>query len=131
MRLAALLLPAAGLGCAGGAGEGSVVDDSLYVEIMTRLVVVRDSMDEIRLPYWSQQQALDSVEAAVETEYGVTADDLFRFARSTGRDAERMKRLWETIGARVDSIRPEDSAPEDSAAEEAASRRAAARRTGS
>lgn len=107
-----------------------MIDDSLYVEIMTRLVVVRDSMDDIRLPYWSQQQALDSVEAAVETEYGVTADDLFRFARSTGRDPARMKRLWETIRTRVDSVRPDDSAPGDSAAEEDARRRAAARRQG-
>lgn len=134
LSLAALSLPAVGLGCSRADSAATVIDDSLYVEIMTRLVVVRDSMDDIRLPYWSQRQALDSVEAAVEADYGVTADDLFRFARATGRDPARMRRLWETIGERVDSLRPSEEPAVDETADEeprggALRRRAGAERT--
>ena len=75
---------------------------------MTRLVLVKDSMVSINLPYWSQQHELDSLEKVIGTEEGVTADDLFEFARDAGRDPARMGRLWEVIRLRVDSIRPPD-----------------------
>ncbi len=85
-----------------------MVNDSVYVEVMTRLVLVKDSMTSINLPYWSQQSELDSVETMIAVEEGVTADDLFEFARVAGRDPARMGRLWEVIRQRVDSIRPPD-----------------------
>lgn len=103
-----LLLPATAPGCSGAPEDDRVVNDSVYVEIMTRLVLVKDSMVSINLPYWSQQHELDSVETVIAAEEGVTADDLFEFARDAGRDPARMGRLWEVIRLRVDSIRPPD-----------------------
>ncbi len=102
------------------------MNDSVYIEIMTRLVLVKDSMTSINLPYWSQQYELDSVEAVIAAEEGVTADDLFEFARVAGRDPSRMGRLWETIRLRVDSIRPPDE--EAGEAEQAPVRRGNRRR---
>lgn len=105
-----------------------MVDDSVYVEVMTRLVLVKDSMVSIKLPYWSQQHELDSVEKVIASEEGVTADDLFEFARDAGRDATRMRRLWEVIRQRVDSVRPPDQ--EETGTDQAPAR-GGARRTGS
>jgi hypothetical protein len=115
-----LLLAAAGPGCSGAPEEDRVVNDSVYVEVMTRLVLVKDSMRSINLPYWSQQSELDSLEKMIASEEGVTADDLFEFARDAGRDPLRMGRLWEVIRQRVDSIRPPDE--EETEADQAPAR---------
>lgn len=103
-----------------------MVNDSVYVEIMTRLVLVKDSMVSINLPYWSQQSELDSLEKSIASEEGVTAEDLFEFARVAGRDPLRMGRLWEMIRQRVDSIRPPDE--EEAGTEQAPARDGARRR---
>ena len=73
---------------------------------MSHLLLLRDSLNAIDLPYWSQQQVLDSVERALSEERGLTADDLFEFARTAGRDPVRMQELWTRIQARFDSLRP-------------------------
>jgi hypothetical protein len=119
---ALLLLPATVPGCSGAPEDDHVVNDSVYVEVMTRLVLVKDSMVAINLPYWSQQSELDSLEKVITSEKGVTANDLFEFSRDAGRDPARMGRLWEVIRQRVDSIRPPDE-------EEAGTDRAPARGT--
>jgi hypothetical protein len=93
-------------GCSRQPDEGLVVGDSTYVDVMAHLLLLRDSLDAINLPHWSKQQVLDSVETAIADERGVTADDLFEFSRTAGRDAVRMMNLWTEIQARVDSIRP-------------------------
>ncbi len=103
-----------------------MVNDSVYVEVMTRLVLVKDSMVSINLPYWSQQHELDSLETVIAAEEGVAADDLFEFARDAGRDPERMGRLWEVIRMRVDSIRPPDE--EDAETDQAPARGGTRRR---
>lgn len=125
-----LLLPAviSAYACSGAPDEDRVVNDSMYVEIMTRLVLVKDSMVSINLPYWSQQHELDSVEQVIASEEGVTADDLFEFARDAGRDPARMGRLWEDIRQRVDSLRPPDEEEERT---DQAPARGGARRVGS
>jgi hypothetical protein len=115
-----LLLPATAPACSGAPEEDRVVNDSVYVEVMTRLVLVKDSMVSINLPYWSQQSELDAVETMIAAEEGVTADDLFEFARDAGRDPVRMGQLWEVIRQRVDSIRPPDE--EDSETDQAPAR---------
>lgn len=130
LRATALVLaPATAAGCSSAPESESVVSDSVYVELMTRLVLVKDSMMSINLPYWSQQQELDSLEKLIAAEEGVTADDLFEFARTAGRDPVRMRRLWETIRLKVDSIRPQEEEEADGQAPErgSATRR---RRTG-
>jgi hypothetical protein len=123
-----LLLPATVPGCSGAPEEDRVVNDSVYVEVMTRLVLVKDSMVSINLPYWSQQHELDSLETVIASEEGVTADDLFEFARDAGRDPERMGRLWEVIRLRVDSIRPPDE--EEAETDQAPARGTRRRRAG-
>jgi len=105
-----------------------VVNDSVYVEVMTRLVLVKDSMVAINLPYWSQQSELDSLEKVIASENGVTADDLFEFSRDAGRDPVRMGRLWEIIRQRVDSIRPPDE--EEAGTDQAPARGTRRRRAG-
>jgi hypothetical protein len=121
-----LLLPATVPGCSGAPEEDRVVNDSVYVEIMTRLVLVKDSMMSINLPYWSQQSELDSLEKVIASETGVTAEDLFEFAVVAGRDPLRMGQLWEVIRQRVDSIRPPDE--EESEAGQAPARGGTRRR---
>ena len=110
-------------GCSREPEGQPAVDESTYVELMTKLVLLRDSMRTINLPYWSQQQVLDSVEASIVEEYGVEADDLFEFARVAGRDPERMQRLWKAIQQRADSIRPPPESETDEDGRGAAARR--------
>lgn len=117
------MLPAAGFGCSPPSRDDLVVGDELYVDIMTELVLTKDSLQDLDLPYWSRQQALDSVERVLAEERGVTAEDLFEYARVAGRDAARMQGLWETIGARVDSIRPPEAEADSAAGDEPPSRR--------
>ena len=126
---ALLSLAAAGSGCANPPEQGVVVNDSVYVAVMTRLLLVKDSMVSVNLPYWSQQQTLDSVEKVIAAEEGVTADDLFEFARTAGRDPTRMRSLWELVRQRVDSLRPpKDEEEEGSETERAPPRDPASRR---
>lgn len=99
--------------CSRQPDERLVVGDSTYVDVMVHLLLLRDSLDEINLPHWSQQQVLDSVEGAIAEERGITADDLFEFSRTAGRDAVRMMNLWKEIQARMDSIRPPEEEDED------------------
>lgn len=92
--------------CSRPPDDALLVGDSAYVDIMVHLLLLRDSLQAINLPHWSQQQVLDSVEAAIAEERGITADDLFAYSSTAGRDAVRMQSLWREIQARVDSIRP-------------------------
>ena len=82
----------------------------------------------VRYEYTPGLDELDSVEQVIASEEGVTADDLFEFARDAGRDPARMGRLWEDIRQRVDSLRPPDEEEERT---DQAPARGGARRVGS
>ena len=88
------------------------MNDSVYVEVMTRLVLFRADLLESRGGHGYRVRMLDSVEIAVAEELGVTAEDLFAFAEVAGRDPKRMQGLWELVLAAVDSLRPPDAEAE-------------------
>lgn len=110
--VAPLLLTGAAVDCAGPPTTELAVNDSVYVEIMTRLVLFREELLERRGGYGYRVRMLDSVEMALAEELGVTAEDLLAFSEVAGRDPERMKRLWELVLAAVDSLRPPDAEAE-------------------
>ena len=110
--VAPLLLAGMAVDCARPPITELAVNDSVYVEVMTRLVLFRDDLLERRGGPGYRVKMLDSLEIAVAEELGVTAEDLFAFSEVAGRDPERMKRLWELVLAAVDSLRPPDAEAE-------------------
>lgn len=72
--------------------------DSAYVEVMAHLSLVRE-----RAPVLDSATA-DSARAAILGEHGVTREDLEAYARRYGEDVERMRRIWEEIAERMDSL---------------------------
>ncbi|MEE8447795.1 MAG: hypothetical protein V3S52_09100 [Gemmatimonadota bacterium] len=88
------------------------MNDSVYVQVMTRLVLFRKDLLESRGGHGYRVRMLDSLEIALAEELGVTAEDLFAFAEVAGRDPERMKGLWELVLAAVDSLRPPEAEAE-------------------
>lgn len=103
--LAPLLLAGVAADCAPSPATEIAVNDSVYVQVMTRLVLFRKDLLESRGGHGYRVRMLDSLEIAVAEELGVTAEDLFAFAEVAGRDPERMKGLWELVLAAVDSLR--------------------------
>ncbi len=112
--VALLLLAGVAVDCARPPTTKIAVNDSVYVEVMTRLVLFREDLLERRGGHGYRVRMLDSVETALAEELGVTAEDLFAFSEVAGRDPERMRRLWELVLAAVDSLRPPDAEAEQS-----------------
>ncbi len=107
--VAPLLLAGVAVDCTRPPASELAVNDSVYVEVMTRLVLFREDLLESRGGHGYRVRMLDSLEIAVAEELGVTAEDLFAFAEVAGRDPKRMKGLWELVLAAVDSLRPPDA----------------------
>ncbi len=110
--VAPLLLAGVAVDCTRPPTTEPAVNDSVYVEIMTRLVLFREDLLENRGGHGYRVRMLDSLEIAVAEELGVTAEDLFAFSEVAGRDPERMKGLWELVLAAVDSLRPPEAETE-------------------
>ncbi len=111
--VAPLLLAGVAVDCTGPSTTAEpAVNDSVYVQVMTRLVLFREDLLESRGGHGYRVRMLDSLEIAVTEELGVTAEDLFAFSEVAGRDPERMKGLWELVLAAVDSLRPPDAETE-------------------
>ena len=110
--LAPLLLAGVAADCARSPATEIAVNDSVYVQVMTRLVLFRKDLLESRGGHGYRVRMLDSLEIALAEELGVTAEDLFAFAEVAGRDPERMKGLWELVLAAVDSLRPPEAEAE-------------------
>jgi len=110
--VAPLLLTGVAVDCARPPVTEITVNDSVYVEVMTRLALFREDLLESRGGLGYRVRMLDSLEIAVAEEFGVTAEDLFAFSEVAGRDPERMKKLWELVLAAVDSLRPPEAEAE-------------------
>lgn len=114
-HLAVALLLAAAAGCAGPERTDAPIPEPVYVEVMARLAAVRTAADPGRHRDPLAPARADSLREAVLREHGVRRSELKEFARVVGDEPERMRRLWERIASRSDSLRnagwPEDSLP--------------------
>lgn len=92
-------LAVAGLAACGedGGAEG-LPSDSTYVEAMAHLSLVRQVIPS------SEPERRDSARRAVLAAHGVSAEELRRYATVHGEDAEHMRRVWEAIADRADSL---------------------------
>lgn len=77
--------------------------DSVYVEVMARLAAVRSA--ELASSDSLPPARAESLRARVLQEFGVGRDELESFARAVGDEPARMRRLWERVSARTDSLR--------------------------
>lgn len=90
------------VGCTAPGDVAGELDEDLFVAVMTRLVLI-DNDPAIRRARDSVGGIADSLRTEELRAYGVTAGELIEFASRAGRDPGRMERLWQRIGAGVDS----------------------------
>lgn len=76
--------------------------DSVYVQAVARLQLIPTPTDS------AAQAEADSLRALVLADHGVEPEQLLAFAEVVGREPGRSERIWEQIGAAVDSIREAD-----------------------
>jgi hypothetical protein len=107
-----------GVACRGPSTPPDQVSDEVFVQVMTRLVLI-DSDSPRRSPQELPEAAADSAREELLAEYGVSAAELLHFASRAGRDPRRMERVWVRIAAAVDSVRAErrESGAEEGPAE--------------
>lgn len=129
--LAATLLAGALLSSACSTDEApgpSGLSDSVYVEVMARLVLLDPDMtSETDVPLRGLPR--DSARSLVLDRWGVEPERLLRFAEQQGRSPARMAELWRRIQERSDTLesrgwrpgeendgeaRPDNSSPGDS-----------------
>lgn len=98
----ALLLAGCGVDAVDGGAAGPV-SDSVYVEVMARLVLLDSVMasGDGRLP---EGMTRDSARALVLRAHHVTGDELLTFARERGTRPERMEDIWGRIRELSDSL---------------------------
>lgn len=97
--LALLLLGA----CGGEERPATRVPDSIYVEVMARLVLV-DSAFGASGAVPSGAPAADSLRARILERWGVAGEDLLAYARTRGEDPEQMQAIWGRIRDLSDSL---------------------------
>lgn len=97
---AALLVLACG---DGGEDASRPLSDTVYVEVMARLVVLDSALaPPSDLP--GGEAAADSLRARVLEEWEVDADRLLEYARVRGGDPERMEAVWRRVHELSDSL---------------------------
>lgn len=101
--VALLALLAAGCGPDDGSRTVGPVSDSVYVEVMARLLLMDSLMGSgaDRLP---EDLSRDSARRELLREHGVTGDELLTFARERGTRPERMEEIWRRIYELSDSL---------------------------
>lgn len=108
--LGSSVLPVA---CGQESGDGAILADSAYIQVVARLQLIPTPADTTRQP------EADSARARVLADYGVTREQLIAFAEVAGRDPGRSRTLWEQIGSLVDSIRDADGLSPDTIGDDA------------
>lgn len=108
--MAVLALLVAGCGADRGARSGAPVADSVYVEVMARLVLLDSLMGggERHLPDGTPR---DSARAHVLRTFGVRGDELLAYARERGTQPEQMEAIWRRIYELSDSLEDEGWRP--------------------
>ena len=99
----ALLLLATGCGTGGDSSAGGPVSDSVYVEVMARLVLL-DSLMGSGSRHLPDGMSRDSARSLVLSAYGVEGEELLVFARERGTRPERMEAIWRRIYELSDSL---------------------------
>lgn len=82
----------------------ALLPDSVYVEVLGRLVQVHQRLQRSRDTTGSVAMWADSARRAVLAGYALTEDELLTFARNRGDEPALMKDIWERIAALVDSL---------------------------
>lgn len=108
--VAVLALVAAGCGPDGHAASAPPVPDSVYVEVMARLVLL-DSLMGSGSRHLPEGTSRDSARASVLRAHGVAGDELLAFARERGTRPERMEAIWRRIYELSDSLGDEGWRP--------------------
>lgn len=100
--LAAALLAG---GCGGDGGSGTeTLSDSVYVEVMARLVVLDSALSPTPDAASVDRTRADSLRARVLESRGVEPDQLLEYARTRGTSPERMEAVWRRIHELSDSL---------------------------
>lgn len=100
--LSAALLASA---CGGDGGTGTeTLSDSLYVEVMARLVVLDSALSPTPDEAAVDRTLTDSLRARVLDSRGVEPDQLLEYARTRGADPERMEAVWRRVHELSDSL---------------------------
>lgn len=98
---AAILVP----GCGGDDGGGTQpLSDSVYVEVMARLVVLDSALSPSPEAASGDGGRADSLRARVLESRGVDADQLLDYARTRGASPERMEAVWRRVDELSDSL---------------------------
>lgn len=103
MLLPLFLLAGCGEGGTTGGEEGAGVADSVYVEVMARLVL----LDSVMTPPSRHPEAdvpHDSLRARILRRWNVSGDQLLEYARLRGSEPEGMQRIWLRIRELSDSL---------------------------
>lgn len=105
-RWGLLLVALLAAGCGSDDGSGSAagpVSDSVYVEVMARLVLL-DSLMASDGPHQPEGLTRDSARGLILGAHGVRGDELLEFARERGTRPERMEAIWRRIHELSDSL---------------------------
>lgn len=99
---AAILVP----GCGGDddGGGTQLLSDSVYVEVMARLVVLDSAFSPSPEAASGGGERGDSLRALVLESRGVDADQLLDYARTRGASPERMEAVWRRVDELSDSL---------------------------
>lgn len=101
--VAILALLAAGCGPGGDAASGPPVSDSVYVEVMARLVLL-DSLMKSGSRHLPDGTPRDSARRDVLRTFGVRGDELLAYARERGTRPAQMEAIWRRIYELSDSL---------------------------
>lgn len=108
--VAVLVLLSVGCGSGGGGAPAPPVSDSVYVEVMARLILL-DSLMGPGAASLPEGTSRDSARLRVLRAYGVQGDELLAFARERGTRPEEMEAIWRRIYELSDSLGDEDWRP--------------------
>lgn len=108
--LAVLALLVAGCGPGRDAASSPPVSDSVYVEVMARLVLL-DSLMGSGARHLSDETPRDSARLQVLRTFGVEGDELLAYARERGTRPEQMEAIWRRIYELSDSLSDEGWRP--------------------
>lgn len=89
--------------CGGEEAPATRLPDSVYVEVMARLVLV-DSAFGTSGAVPTGAPPADSLRARILQRWGVEGEDLLAYARTRGDDPEQMQAIWGRIRDLSDSL---------------------------
>lgn len=101
LLLTAVLVP---WGCGGDRDGTDTLSDSVYVEVMARLVVLDSALSPAPETASGDRERADSLRTRILESWGVDADRLLDYARTRGGDPEGMEAVWSRVHELSDSL---------------------------